>query len=48
MKLKIAELDDINKVLELHFRYQIYSIKEFSYNNNNNYYELAYDTSKQI
>ncbi|MDD2697199.1 MAG: GNAT family acetyltransferase [Arcobacteraceae bacterium] len=28
MKLKIAELSDIEKVLELHFRYQIDSIKE--------------------
>jgi len=28
MKLKIAELSDINKVLKLHFRYQIDSIKE--------------------
>ncbi len=28
MKLKIAELSDIDKVLELHFRYQIDSIKE--------------------
>lgn len=28
MKLKIAEISDIDKVLELHFRYQIDSIKE--------------------
>ena len=28
MKLKIAELSDIDKVLELHFKYQIDSIKE--------------------
>lgn len=28
MKLKIAELQDIDKVLELHYRYQIDSIKE--------------------
>lgn len=28
MKLKIAELNDIDKVLELHFRYQVDSIKE--------------------
>lgn len=28
MKLKIAEVDDIDKVLKLHFRYQIDSIKE--------------------
>ena len=28
MKLKIAELSDIDKVLKLHFRYQIDSIKE--------------------
>lgn len=28
MKLKIAELGDVDKVLELHFRYQIDSIKE--------------------
>ncbi|MFA6191874.1 MAG: GNAT family acetyltransferase [Sulfurimonas sp.] len=28
MKLKVAEISDIDKVLELHFRYQIDSIKE--------------------
>lgn len=28
MKLKIAELSDIDKVLELHYRYQVDSIDE--------------------
>ena len=52
MQYKLAKIEDIEKVLELHFKYQIDSIKEevikeFSYNNNN-YYELVYDTSKKL